>query len=141
MPNPPWHSVHLHTYNAMLCSRIQSILFRYSENRTQINNWWNTIFFVGMGLTWNRLFNKWPVTHPSCSLTFNIHRIQWTLTAPIVTENQPYMCSKTNIPTVINSVTISNAHASTCPLPVTMLLFLSIQHYNMQFPIMVLGLN
>jgi hypothetical protein len=51
------------------------------------------------------------------------------------------MHTKTNISAVFNNVTISNAHASTCPLPVTMLLYLSIQHYNMQFPIMVLGLN
>jgi len=38
LPHPSRESVHLYTYNAMLCSRIQSLLFRYTENRTQIYN-------------------------------------------------------------------------------------------------------
>jgi hypothetical protein len=66
-------------------------------------------------------------THPNCSLTFNILRMQWTLRVWTVTENQSYVYSKTNTSAVFNSVTIFDTHASTCPLPVTILLSLSIQ--------------
>lgn len=101
-----------------------------------------TQFFVCMGSTWNRSFNKWPVIPTqNAHWHFNIQRIQRTLTACTVTENQSYVYSKTNISAVFNSVTISNTHASTCPLAVTILLSLSIQQYNRQTPVMVLGMN
>lgn len=101
-----------------------------------------TQFFVGMGSTWYRPINKLPVTPThTAHWHFNILRIQWALRAWTVTENQSYVYSKTNTFAVFNSVTISNTHASTCPLPVTILLSLSIQKYNSQFLVMVLGLN
>jgi hypothetical protein len=84
--------------------------------------------FCWYGVNLNRLFNKLPVT---CTQTahwhFNILRIQWTLRVWTVKENQSYLYSKMNITATFNSVTISNIHASTCPLPITGLRSLTIQ--------------
>lgn len=134
------------THHESLSTHIHAMQFNPSFSDTlKIEHKYTTDetpFFVCMGSTWNRSFNKWPVTPSQIAhWHFYIQRNKWTLTACTVKKNRPYVYSKTNISAEFNSVTTSNTHASTCPLPVTILLSLWIQKYNRQFPIMALGLN